>query len=91
MNQPFFEAKTYKKVDVVYFDELRGGNTILYWTSRTSFGSRERIKEVGEIWSRIWSIGSTPQHIISAFEFANDGKTKPGQSQRQISLPRFKV
>lgn len=34
---------------------------------------------------------NTPQVIISAFEFANDGNTKPGQSQRQMSSLRLRV
>ena len=83
---PFLDAKTCRKVDVVYFGESRGGKTILYMTSSTSFDTLDKMRLIGEIWSRIWSIGSTPQHIISALEFANEGKTQLLQLYRVCYL-----
>lgn len=41
----------------------------------------------------VW-MGSTPQQYISAFELANEGKTRPGQSTKQMFLSpnsKFKV
>ena len=51
--QPFFEANTWRKVDVVYFVEPIGGRKILYCASRTSLGTLYSTILIGEIWSRI--------------------------------------
>ena len=44
------------------------------------------IKETGDKYSLMFWMGRTPQQYISAFEFAKDGNTRPGQSTRQMSL-----
>lgn len=43
------------------------------------------MRETGGTWSLIWSIGRIPFRIMSAFVDTNEGKTKPGQSQSNIS------
>lgn len=48
-------------------------------------------KATGPVYSRIWSMGSTPSQTIVALVVANCGKTRPGQSQRVILDERLIV
>ena len=47
--QPFFDAKTWRKVEVLYLEEPIGGKKILYWASRTSLGTLYNTMLIGEI------------------------------------------
>ena len=49
------------------------------------------MRETGGRWSLIWSIGRIPLMAISALVDTNDGKTRPGQSQRQRSSLTIRV
>lgn len=54
-------------------------------------GIKVQIKLIGGTWSFIWSIGNMPLIIMSAFERAKLGMTKPGQSQSKISFSKYSV
>lgn len=49
------------------------------------------MSSAGAVYSRIWSIGSTPSQTSSAALVANCGKTRPGQSQSTVSGLRLIV
>lgn len=53
-----------------------------------SLGILRATRELGAVYSRIWSIGRTPSTVKSAVVAANCGKTRPGQSQRSTSGDR---
>lgn len=53
--------------------------------------SQKDMSETAGTWSRIWSMGRTPEQIISALVETKEGMTRPGQSQRHRPGSTYRV